>query len=51
MQKETDFFYDGKPKLRIKIPIEKDEDGDKKLSPIMVFLSYFNCFLYKENNE
>jgi len=51
MQKTTDFFYEGKPNLRIKIPIEKDEDEEKKQSPIMALLSYFNCFLSKEETE
>ena len=48
MQKNPDFFYEGKPNLRIKIPVEKDEETEQKLSPIMALLSYFNCFLYKQ---
>ena len=52
MQKQDpDFFYEGKPNLRIKIPVEKDEDYEKKQSPIMILLSYFNCFIHKENSE
>jgi hypothetical protein len=41
MQVNHSFFYN-KPNLRIRIPIEKDEE--QKLSPIMALLSYLNCF-------
>lgn len=63
MQQKPDFFTQSRPKLyeplgtfskpdlRIKIPIEKDEEPEQKLSPVMVLLSYFNCFAYKENND
>jgi ethanolamine utilization protein EutP (predicted NTPase) len=61
MQQKPEFFsqpklYEhlgnfSKPDLRIKIPIEKDEKPEQKLSPVMALLSYFNCFVYKENNE
>jgi hypothetical protein len=51
MQKTPDFLYEDKPNLRIKIPVEKDETLEKKLSPIMALLSYLNCFLYKEQTE
>lgn len=40
-----------KPNLRIKIPVEKDEELEQKRSPIMALLSYLNCFLYKEQTE
>jgi len=63
MQQKPDFFTHSSPKLyepsanfskpdlRIKIPIEKKEELEQKLSPVMALLSYFNCFVYKEETD